>query len=86
VIVRMKADAIPQQSRAATGVRLQKLDAGDRLTEVVLVPPAAEEEELADGAAEGAPSPEASGATAGEELTDADPTDADPTDAEPTDD
>ncbi len=51
VIVRMKADAIPQQSRAATGVRLQKLDAGDRLTEVVLVPPAAEEEELADGAA-----------------------------------
>jgi DNA gyrase subunit A len=50
VIVRMKADAIPQQSRAATGVRLQKLDSGDRLTEVVLVPPAAEEEELADGA------------------------------------
>jgi DNA gyrase subunit A len=44
VIVRMKADAIPQQSRAATGVRLQKLDAGDRLTEVVLVPPAPEEE------------------------------------------
>ncbi len=44
VIVRMKADAIPQQSRAATGVRLQKLDAGDRLTEVVLVPPVAEEE------------------------------------------
>jgi DNA gyrase subunit A len=46
VIVRMKADAIPQQSRAATGVRLQRLDAGDRLTEVVLVPPAAEDEEL----------------------------------------
>ena len=44
VIVRMKADAIPQQSRAATGVRLQRLDTGDRLTEVVLVPPAAEEE------------------------------------------
>ena len=39
VIVRMPADAIPQQSRAATGVRLQKLDRGDRLTEVVLVPP-----------------------------------------------
>ena len=37
----------PQQSRAATGVRLQKLDAGDRLTEVVLVPPAPEEEEAA---------------------------------------
>jgi DNA gyrase subunit A len=49
VIVRTQADAIPQQSRAATGVRLQKLDSGDRLTEVVLVPPAPEEEE---GAAE----------------------------------
>ncbi|MCP9930007.1 DNA gyrase subunit A [Cyanobium sp. AMD-g] len=58
VIVRMKADAIPQQSRAATGVRLQKLDSGDRLTEVVLVPPAAEEEELVDGVvAEDAPDP-----------------------------
>lgn len=45
VIVRMKADAIPQQSRAATGVRLQKLDAGDRLSEVVLVPQAHEDEE-----------------------------------------
>jgi DNA gyrase subunit A len=44
VIVRMQADAIPQQSRAATGVRLQRLDKGDRLAEVVLVPPAAEEE------------------------------------------
>jgi DNA gyrase subunit A len=45
VIVRMQADAIPQQSRAATGVRLQRLDAGDRLTEVVLVPPAPPEAE-----------------------------------------
>jgi len=45
VIVRMQADAIPQQSRAATGVRLQRIDAGDRLAEVVLVPPAAEGEE-----------------------------------------
>jgi DNA gyrase subunit A len=45
VIVRTLADAIPQQSRAATGVRLQKLDAGDRLTEVVLVPPAPDEED-----------------------------------------
>jgi DNA gyrase subunit A len=40
--VRMQADAIPQQSRAATGVRLQRLDKGDLLTEMVLVPPAAE--------------------------------------------
>ncbi|TGG80066.1 MAG: DNA gyrase subunit A [Aphanocapsa feldmannii 288cV] len=47
VIVRMKGDLVPQQSRAATGVRLQRLDARDRLTEVVLVPPAAAE----DGAA-----------------------------------
>jgi DNA gyrase subunit A len=44
VIVRTRADAVPQQSRAATGVRLQKLDAGDRLAEVVLVPPAPDEE------------------------------------------
>jgi DNA gyrase subunit A len=44
VIVRTEADAIPQQSRAATGVRLQRLDAGDRLVEVVLVPPAPAEE------------------------------------------
>jgi len=49
VIVRMKADAIPQQSRAATGVRLQKLDSGDRLAEVVLVPPAPDEEESLEG-------------------------------------
>jgi DNA gyrase subunit A len=47
VIVRMQADVIPQQSRAATGVRLQRLDSGDRLAEVVLVPPAQEEAEPA---------------------------------------
>ena len=66
VIVRMQADAIPQQSRAATGVRLQKLDAGDRLTELVLVPPAAEEEEaLTEQTPEG-PSPvDAGGPPAG---------------------
>jgi DNA gyrase subunit A len=45
VIVRTQADAVPQQSRAATGVRLQKLDARDRLSEVVLVPPAPDEED-----------------------------------------
>lgn len=38
VIVRTSADKIPQQSRAATGVKLQRLDSGDRLSEVVLVP------------------------------------------------
>jgi DNA gyrase subunit A len=69
VIVRMQADAIPQQSRAATGVRLQKLDSGDRLTEVVLVPPAAEEEELADGAVAEA-SPEATPETVAEATSD----------------
>ena len=51
VIVRMKADAVPQQSRAATGVRLQKLDSGDRLSEVVLVPPAPEEDSDSEVAA-----------------------------------
>ena len=45
VIVRMPSDAIPQQSRAATGVKLQRLDTGDRLTEVVLIPPAAAEDD-----------------------------------------
>jgi DNA gyrase subunit A len=79
----MKADAIPQQSRAATGVRLQKLDAGDRLTEVVLVPPAAEEEELADGAVV-----DTVEATAAAAPADVPPTDAPvaPPDEEPTDD
>ena len=38
VIVRTSADKISQQSRAATGVRIQKLDDGDKLSEVVLVP------------------------------------------------
>jgi DNA gyrase subunit A len=59
VIVRMQADAVPQQSRAATGVRLQKLDSGDRLAEVVLVPPAPEgedDEAQADAPAEAAAS------------------------------
>ena len=43
VIVRTSADKISQQSRAATGVRLQRLDEGDRLSEVVLVPHESEE-------------------------------------------
>jgi DNA gyrase subunit A len=58
VIVRTEADRIPEQSRAATGVRLQRLDSGDRLAELVLVPPAAPEAEIeADGSEpEGGPS------------------------------
>ncbi len=52
VIVRTSADFISQQSRAATGVRLQRLDAGDHLAEVVLVPPQLEaEESLLDSSA-----------------------------------
>ena len=38
VIVRTSADKISQQSRAATGVKLHRLDEGDHLSEVVLVP------------------------------------------------
>ena len=45
VIVRTSADLISQQSRAATGVRLQRLDSGDHLAEVVLVPPQQESSE-----------------------------------------
>ncbi len=45
VIVRTNADKISQQSRAATGVKLQRLDDGDRLSEVVLVPHEQIEEE-----------------------------------------
>jgi DNA gyrase subunit A len=51
----MQADAVPQQSRAATGVRLQRLDAGDRLSEVVLVPPAQDDEEVTDADDQEAP-------------------------------
>ncbi len=45
VIVRTYADKISQQSRAATGVRLQRLDEGDHLSKVVLVPHEQVEEE-----------------------------------------
>ena len=45
VIVRTNADKISQQSRAATGVKLQRLDDGDHLSEVVLVPHEQIEEE-----------------------------------------
>ena len=48
VIVRTSADKISQQSRAATGVKLQRLDDGDHLSEVVLVPHEQIEEEEED--------------------------------------
>ena len=54
VIVRLQSDVIPQQSRAATGVRLQRLDKGDRLAEVVLVPPEAETDDEPAESAEAA--------------------------------
>ena len=48
VIVRTSADLISQQSRAATGVRLQRLDSGDHLAEVVLVPPQQDQQESSE--------------------------------------
>ena len=85
VIVRMQADAVPQQSRAATGVRLQRIDAGDRLAEVVLVPPAAETDgDLETGADLGEPALGADGAPVGPDgdAADADPPEADAPDAD----
>ena len=61
VIVRTSADAIPQQSRAATGVRLQRLDKGDRLAYVVLVPPEAETDYDSEAIAEESSEPSAEG-------------------------
>ncbi len=45
IIIRQGSDAIPRQSRQATGVRVQRLDHDDAIAAVALVPPAAEEEE-----------------------------------------
>jgi DNA gyrase subunit A len=61
VIVRTSADAIPQQSRAATGVRLQRLDKGDRLADVVLVPPEAETDDDSEVSSEESSEPSAEG-------------------------
>ena len=60
-LVRTSADAIPQQSRAATGVRLQRLDKGDRLADVVLVPPEAETDDDNEASAEESSEPSAEG-------------------------
>lgn len=80
VIVRMSADAIPQQSRAATGVRLQKLDSGDRLAEVVLVPPSADEEDALIGPDLEDPASEAAMAA---NATEANPAEANLAEADP---
>ncbi len=45
IIIRQSVDAITTQSRAATGVRVQKLDEDDAIVAVALVPPSAEGEE-----------------------------------------
>ena len=43
IIIRQSVDAISSQSRAATGVRVQRLDEDDAIAAVALVPPTAEE-------------------------------------------
>ncbi|MBE9181828.1 DNA gyrase subunit A [Oculatella sp. LEGE 06141] len=43
IVIRQLVKAIPCQSRAATGVRVQRLDGDDAIIAVALVPPAAEE-------------------------------------------
>ncbi|AFZ44595.1 DNA gyrase subunit A [Halothece sp. PCC 7418] len=45
IIIRQGSDAIPRQSRQATGVRVQRLDDDDAIAAVALVPPAEEDEE-----------------------------------------
>jgi DNA gyrase subunit A len=47
IIIRQGTEAIPRQSRQATGVRVQRLDEEDAIAAVALVPPAEEEEEEA---------------------------------------
>jgi DNA gyrase subunit A len=48
IIIRQAVKAISCQSRAATGVRVQRLDEDDAIVAVALVPPANGEEDLAD--------------------------------------
>ncbi len=45
IIIRQAVNAISCQSRAATGVRVQRLDGDDAIVAVALVPPTSEEEE-----------------------------------------
>ncbi|ACB53749.1 DNA gyrase A subunit [Crocosphaera subtropica ATCC 51142] len=45
IIIRQAVDAISMQSRAATGVRVQRLDDDDAIAAVALVPPAPETDE-----------------------------------------
>jgi len=45
IIIRQVVNAISCQSRAATGVRVQRLDEDDAIADVALVPPSGEAEE-----------------------------------------
>jgi DNA gyrase subunit A len=53
IIIRQAVDAISQQSRMATGVRVQKLDADDAILAVALVPPGETEATEGDASEEG---------------------------------
>jgi DNA gyrase subunit A len=46
IIIRQAVNAISLQSRAATGVRVQRLDQEDAIAAVALVPPSSESEEV----------------------------------------
>jgi DNA gyrase subunit A len=51
IVIRQSVSAISQQSRAATGVRVQRLDKDDAIAEVAIVPPVGEES-LSEGTEE----------------------------------
>jgi DNA gyrase subunit A len=53
IIIRQAVDAISQQSRMATGVRVQKLDSDDAILAVALVPPGETEATEGDAVEEG---------------------------------
>ncbi|MEM9137615.1 MAG: DNA gyrase C-terminal beta-propeller domain-containing protein, partial [Cyanobacteria bacterium P01_F01_bin.42] len=48
IIIRQSVNAISSQSRSATGVRVQRLDADDFISAVTLVPPSEGDEDMAD--------------------------------------
>ncbi|TAF56954.1 MAG: DNA gyrase subunit A [Oscillatoriales cyanobacterium] len=54
IVIRQSVSAISQQSRAATGVRVQRLDKDDAIAEVAIVPPVGEESlsEMTEGEAD----------------------------------
>lgn len=48
IIIRQVTNAIPTQSRSATGVRVQRLDSDDAIAAVAIVPASEESEEIAE--------------------------------------